>query len=372
MGVVLGRQPDGRVATVCKALAIIQDFPAPQKRCGNGKLWLCSATATISPNIRARIPRRRARRCLKVMTGIRYPLHEAVVTAKYHMGEINDLVGGGANINERDDRGQTPLHWAAARGSAFVTLHLSRYDGVQIDARDNQQLTPLHWAVREGRPEHVAALIYSGADVNAQDDGGHTPLHEAVLAPWSVTGGGPIISSFQAVMATLILYGANVNALDKREETPLHYAVGKGNLIYIDALMRGGADINACGKNGITPLHRAVAPIYKGYVLDELIRRRANVNAQDANGNTPLHWAVNENCDGYDWLIEAKANVNARNKKGETPLCFAQDGDAVKSLVEAGAKVNAPDNEGKTPLDYAKHRGWEDVVAALVEAGADN
>ena len=285
------------------------------------------------------------------------------------MGKINELAHSGADFNEQDEMGYTPLHHAAERGSAFVTLKLPGYSGVQIDARENKwQRTPLHLAANECRPKHVAALIYAGADVNAQDMHGLTPLHVATLRDANMRH----LSSFTcyqvAIIATLILYGADVNARGKDGETPLHCAACRGNLVYIDALMRGGADINARDNNDCTPLHEATK---KGNAVADLTERGADVNVQDADGNTPLHLTLAENRD-YHCLIEGKADVNMRNKKGETPLHFAVGGNAVKSLIEAGAKVNARNEKGETPMEFAMRKNRKDVVAALAAAMGGN
>lgn len=192
------------------------------------------------------------------MAGTKYPLHEAAASAETGLGKINELAHSGANFNEQDEMGYTPLHHAAERGSAFVTLKLPGYSGVQIDARENKwQRTPLHLAANECRPKHVAALIYAGADINARDMYGLTPLHVATLRDSNMRHLSSFVCYQVAIIATLILYGADVNARDKNGQTPLHCAACRGNLVYIDALVRGGADINARDNEGKTPMDDA-------------------------------------------------------------------------------------------------------------------
>ena len=68
------------------------------------------------------------------------------------------------------------------------------------------------------------------------------------------------------------------------------------------------------------------------------------------------------------------ADVNARERLyGRTALMIAAaagHGDVVALLLEAGADVNVTDLEGSTALSPARNSGNLDVAAQLEEAGA--
>ena len=49
----------------------------------------------------------------------------------------------------------------------------------EVDAKDNKGYTPLHWAADEGKEEAVFSLLQNKAEVNAKDNNGYTPLHYA-------------------------------------------------------------------------------------------------------------------------------------------------------------------------------------------------
>ncbi len=53
--------------------------------------------------------------------------------------------------------------------------------GVDVNARDRRRWTPLHFAARTKNSMVVEMLIEAGADVNAKDDEGITPLHQGLL-----------------------------------------------------------------------------------------------------------------------------------------------------------------------------------------------
>ena len=49
-----------------------------------------------------------------------------------------------------------------------------------VNAKDNAGQTPLYEAVRNGRKDIVELLLANNADVNAKDSYGQTPLHMAL------------------------------------------------------------------------------------------------------------------------------------------------------------------------------------------------
>jgi len=71
------------------------------------------------------------------------------------------------------------IHQAAMYGSTItVSRHLAA--GTDVNARDEKGGTPLHFATGWDRKEIVELLIDAGADVNAKDDIGDTPLDVAI------------------------------------------------------------------------------------------------------------------------------------------------------------------------------------------------
>ena len=52
-------------------------------------------------------------------------------------------------------------------------------EGADVNAKDNKGNTPLHKAAQKGHLEFIEFLVGKGADVNAKNDDGNTPLHRA-------------------------------------------------------------------------------------------------------------------------------------------------------------------------------------------------
>jgi hypothetical protein len=83
-----------------------------------------------------------------------------------------------ADVDARDEWGDTPLHHVAANGNAKLARALIEA-GADPNAKGRWGATPLHRAAERGNGEIVRILLRAGADVNARTDGGRTPLHKA-------------------------------------------------------------------------------------------------------------------------------------------------------------------------------------------------
>jgi truncated hemoglobin YjbI len=92
---------------------------------------------------------------------------------------VSALVQAGANVHVREKvKGCLALHMAARRGNVLVAQALLRH-GADIEARDNYGDTPLHRAVKCGQAEMVAFLLASGADGRAKGRNRQTPQQMA-------------------------------------------------------------------------------------------------------------------------------------------------------------------------------------------------
>jgi len=196
------------------------------------------------------------------------PLHEMAIYGQKEIVEL--LIAGGADVNANSDDDGTPLDWAinfkspeiadllrkhgaksGAEDSIYVAVAVENIEavkqhlaaGTDVNMKDNRGMTPLHWAVERGRKEIAELLIAEGADVNAKRTNGSTPLF------YATSGGG------QKEIAELpIAEGANVNAKDKLGDTSLQVAAYQGHKEIVELFIDKGADVNAKADNGKTPL----------------------------------------------------------------------------------------------------------------------
>lgn len=145
-------------------------------------------------------------------------LHEARTR-----GEVEEAVAAEADVNERTETGNTPMHIAATLGLPDVVDALLEH-GATVDLRNAHGKTALVSAVTiptkdpamQRRLERcVRLLAEAGADLEARSADGFTPLHVAIRTRWPG-------------MARLLLgLGADPRATIDRGLTPLQLAIEK-------------------------------------------------------------------------------------------------------------------------------------------------
>merc|ERR1712058_112698 len=88
----------------------------------------------------------------------------------------------------------------------------------------------------------------------------------------------------------------------------------------------------------------------------KLIEREAQIDAVNEFGQTALHWAVIGNSESCCRVLLEYTNVNAQGNHGTTPLHIAAWGGSVEIvalLLNSGADSKLMDHFGKTALNYA-------------------
>jgi ankyrin repeat protein len=176
-----------------------------------------------------------------------------------------------------------------------------------------------------------------------------------------------------AVMAIALTAG-----VDAAGDLRLIEAVRAKNADRVRALIAERVDVNTRQGDQATALHWA-AHLDDKVIVDELLRAGAVPDVADDTGATPLYLAcVNGNAEVVARLLDAGANAKAALLSGETVLMTcARSGNAtaVRSLLRRGAPVNIVNAResahDQTALMWAAAESHPDVVAALLEGGAD-
>ena len=81
-----------------------------------------------------------------------------------HGSKVRILLEHGADPNIKNGRGQTAVHLIAARGVGQEAIHALVKSGADINVRDNEGNTPLDLARRAKRPTAAHVLIELGAE----------------------------------------------------------------------------------------------------------------------------------------------------------------------------------------------------------------
>uniref|UniRef100_A0A7N5KD39 Scaffold protein ILK n=1 Tax=Ailuropoda melanoleuca TaxID=9646 RepID=A0A7N5KD39_AILME len=118
-----------------------------------------------------------------------------------------------------------------------------------LNQGDDHGFSPLHWACREGRSAVVEMLIMRGARINVMNRGDDTPLHLAAS------------HGHRDIVQKLLQYKADINAVNEHGNVPLHYACFWGQDQVAEDLVANGALVSICNKYGEMPVDKAKAPL---------------------------------------------------------------------------------------------------------------
>ncbi len=169
---------------------------------------------------------------------------------------------------------------AAAKGLASRIDELVR-EGADVEQRDVRGRTPLIVAAFKGESAAVKALIDAGANLNALDHDSYDALTIA-----GVAGDVPLVK-------LLLAAGANARAITSPYGgTALIASAHRGHVQVVEALLSARAPVNHVNNLGWTALIEAIALGDGGEryqkIVDALIRAEADVNLSDRGGVRPL------------------------------------------------------------------------------------
>jgi uncharacterized protein len=229
----------------------------------------------------------------------------------------------GAALSRQADAAATPIP-ACLPGAPATS---------EVESVATDQDLALIAAARDGDAATVEQLLAAGASVHARDANGMTAL---IAAAWR---------NHLEVACALIEAGADVNAKDDTVQSAYLIATSEGYLELLEMTLEAGADVCSLDSYRGTGLIRAAE---RGHV--DVVAR----------------------------LLETDIAVDHVNRLGLTALLeaimFGDGGprhtEVVRLLVAVGADPNLTDGNGVSPLAHANQRGYAEMAAILVEAGA--
>jgi ankyrin repeat protein len=311
------------------------------------------------------------------------PIAPALVTAirDADAPAVRKLIDKGADVNSRDEQGNTPLILASFyAGPECVALLLEK--GADVNAANKAGVTALIRAATNF--EKTRLLVDAGAEVRVRTaDLGNTPL---ILAARRAGN--------SRTVKLLLERGAGATEHNNAGISPIISGAASGDLETVRLLLDAGAKANDYPKsNDPWPKNLAAGirtPLmWAAYHNDVpmvrlLLEHGADPNRSTHFGNPLSHACWNDGFEAAEVLIDRGANVNARDAVADfTPLHWAAGNEAlrphlVQLLLGSGADPNAAGGEPvgalglvpQTPRLIAERRGRTPIVDALAAAGA--
>jgi len=233
---------------------------------------------------------------------------------------IDTLIRHGADVNAKSSVEQwTPLLSA----STVVLSHESVIRrlveaGAQINDSNVFGVTPLMCVAEFGSDGLVEYLLKNGADPRLTDEDGISAIYRAA----SSTGESYVHALELSISSSLRIAGSEATFYEEGMKGIADDFLEKNHLVrpkVIKLLLEYGADPDAETTSGVTPLKIAIA--VGNTEIAEMLIPHANINAGD---ETALMTAVWHNrIDIVKLLIEKGADINHKKTTGENALEWA-------------------------------------------------
>ncbi|NXJ09832.1 RFXK protein, partial [Odontophorus gujanensis] len=151
------------------------------------------------------------------------------------------------------------IHQLAAQGElSQLKKHLRKGENL-VNKPDERGFTPLIWAAAFGEIETVRHLLEWGADPHAL-----AKERESALSLASMGG-------YTDIVVMLLERNVDINIYDWNGGTPLLYAVRGNHVKCVEALLARGADLTTEADSGYTPMDLAVALGHKKGKFQQVI-----------------------------------------------------------------------------------------------------
>jgi ankyrin repeat protein len=225
-------------------------------------------------------------------------LHTTSRRRKPNKNVMSSLISKGVDINVKDFRGRTPLHYTCCPdfdmlpAGSFAPSDTSKANiiscllenGASVNAKDLENRSVLYCAVFTRNYNCVKVLLDHGADINAVCDSGKTVLHAAVVGALS-----PDIELIQFLLS----HGVDANKQDEFKMTALDIAVlfNKPHRV-VKILFDATAHDQLMSTDYVTFLHYAV---YAGnrFAVELFLKSGLDLDKIDINNERyPLYFAV--------------------------------------------------------------------------------
>jgi ankyrin repeat protein len=305
------------------------------------------------------------------------PLHQALITLDSDQDKDTSIVDlllktGQCKLMTGEDARSTAFDYVLSHYSTWdhgvaeiMTFRMVQCtEDIQNDRSDDGS-TLMHAAIWHGRADLASILITRSVDINVTDNQGCTPF---VLECQRST----------RLLRFLLSNGADPYVKDINDQTALHAAASQGKIGVINFLFHLGLPVNTPDKNDYTPFSWAIICGQEDAAL-HLLNLGAKISHKPfRRGRTLMHTASSLSMSRVvEKLIEIpslKLLVDHKDGMGWTPLalsCRKAGEDVVSALIDAGADIEvSPNDTLDRPLHLALRAGNSSVAKCLISRGA--
>ncbi|ACN83607.1 ankyrin repeat domain-containing protein [Brachyspira hyodysenteriae] len=263
-----------------------------------------------------------------------------------------ELISYGADVNQKDFMGLTPLMNASINGYVKLAIELINHNADvnarELDSRGNISADSLFYAVNANNSlELVKVLLNSGANPNIvysdPEEGNFTILDRSLY-----------YNNFE-IFKTLVENGANIDKVNDRGEPFIVNAIRRERFDIVKYLVEKGIDPTmkyTDYRNIPFSLLAATVNNNDTKIAEYLIDKGADVNTKAIIDN---YMENDMTSNDKDDSKEAVNLILTAIENGNTSL--------VKLLIEKGADTTVVNKKKKTVFDIAREKGYDDILA---------
>ncbi|OAL50220.1 ankyrin [Pyrenochaeta sp. DS3sAY3a] len=246
------------------------------------------------------------------------------------------LVIHGADIRAKDNEENNILHMFADRGSFGLKpadfIPIVQQAPELINQRNAKGNTPLHLAMKSATySKGLDLYLEHGGDIHATDGAGNTMLHILVAQDWAVTKQQTLKGKVFELFTHLISKGIDINARNLAGETPIF------------SFLRAGT-VESRTKN---PLLSSCPP--DQLIFDLFTEHGVDWQLINAQGQNLLHIvAITATAQRYNMFDDGNLGVWAAER--------------FKALLALGLDAGLEDEAGRTPVDCAAELGIQEIL----------
>ena len=262
-----------------------------------------------------------------------------------------ELISYGADVNQKDFRGLTPLMNASINGYVKLAIELINHNADvnarELDSRGNISADSLFYAVNANNSlELVKVLLNSGANPNIvysdTEEGNFTILDRSLY-----------YNNFE-IFKTLVENGANIDKFNDRGEPFIVDAIRRERFDIVKYLVEKGIDPTmkyTDYRNIPFSLLAATVNNNDTKIAEYLIDKGADVNTKAIIDNYMENGMTSNDKDDSK---EAVNLILTAIENGNTSL--------VKLLIEKGADTTVVNKKKKTVFDIAREKNYDDIL----------
>ncbi len=282
----------------------------------------------------------------------------------------------GNYVNKLTHDGRTYIFWAAYRGNLEMMQFLVD-KGAKTDVVDSHGYSLLNFAAVTGQLDTKLYdfCIANGANITKEKS--HDGANALLLV-------APFVKDY-ALVEYFISKGIDLHSVDDHGNGIFNYAAKRGNIEFLDTLIKKGVIYKGLNKKGGNAMLFASQgtrghsnPIETFLYLEKL---GIDINVTTKNGETPLHALAYKakDIDVLEYFISNGVDINQKNKDGKSALINAiarNSVDIVSFLLDNGADVSIKDKNGNNLAYYLvevfnpqKPEVFDEKLAVLIKNG---